>query len=91
MRYEDLQDGVVPYLLGAVLIFVLLLILHQVLRDAVRQGASLNIRYAERVETNWRCSAAHGPRERDNCVAMRTSATSKDPGQLLATAEMRKP
>ena len=91
MRYEDMHEGVVPYLLGAVVIFVLLLILHQVLRDAVRQGASLNISYAERVETNWRCNAAHGPREREDCIAQRTSATARDANQILATAGMRKP
>ncbi|MBC7918258.1 MAG: hypothetical protein H7Y28_10675 [Rhodoferax sp.] len=91
MNHEDLHDGAVPYLLGALVIFVLLLVLHQVLREAVRQGATLKITYAERVETNWRCSAAHGPRERENCVARRTHPASKDSGELLATAEMRKP
>lgn len=91
MRYEDLQEGVAPYLLGAVTIFVLLLVLHQVLRNAVRQGASLKISYAERVETNWRCNAAHGPRQREDCIAQRTDVASKAANQLLANAEMRKP
>ena len=88
MRFEDLQDRVVPYMLGAVAIFVLLLTLHQVLRDAVRQGASLKVSYAERNEANWRCSAAHGPRERDDCITQRTSASSN---QLMASAEMHRP
>ena len=88
MRDEDFQYGVMPYLVGAVAIFVLLLILHQVLRDAVRQGASLKVSYAERNETNWRRSAAHGPRERDDCITLRTSASSN---QLLASADIRRP
>ena len=88
MRDEDMHYGVMPYLAGAVLIFVLLLTLHQVLKGAVRQGASLKVSYAERNETNWRCSAAHGPRERDDCIAQRTDTSSN---QLMALADMHKP
>jgi hypothetical protein len=91
VNHENLQDGVMPWLLGALVIFVLLLILHQVLREAVRQGASLNITYAEQVETNWRCNAAHGPQERDDCIAQRSNANSRDTNLILAATEMRKP
>ena len=89
MTFEDMQDSVVPYLVGAVAIFVLLLTLHQVLRDAVRHGASLKADYAERNETNWRCNAAHGPRERDDCIALRSSPSSKEASPLLASIDLR--
>ena len=93
MGYDEIRDGVAPYVLGAVVIFVLLLILHQVLREAVRQGASLKVVYAEQAETNWRCSAAHGPRERDDCIAQRTDVASKDTSRNVfsASVELRAP
>jgi hypothetical protein len=91
MRYEDLRSGGAPCLLGVAAIFVLLVVLHQVLRGAVRQGASLQLTNAQRVETNWRCSAAHGPRLRDDCIVQRTQATSKDVALLLANAQTREP
>jgi hypothetical protein len=91
MRYDDMQDGALPYLLGAAVIVVLLMVLHQVVRDAVRQGALIKISYAERAETNWRCNAAHGVRARQDCIDQRTSAMSEDTNQLLVTADMRKP
>ena len=91
MRFEYLQRGAAHHLIGAVLIFVLLVILHQVLRDAVRQGASLKVSHSERVETIWRCNAAHGPREREDCIARRTDAIERGANQIVATAEMRKP
>lgn len=89
MGLKDFRNGVGPYLMGAVIILALFLTLLQVLQNAVDRGKTAKAFYAERAEAQWRCSSAHGPREREDCIAQRVQASSRDSAPLLASADVR--
>ena len=89
MDFKNLRNGVTPYLIGALVIVALFLTFLQVLHNAVQQGASLKVHYAERAEAQWRCSSAHGQREREDCLAQRVQTSAGDRAPLLASADMR--
>lgn len=89
MDFKDFRNGVGPYLLGAGIILALFLSLLQVLQNAVNRGATVKAVYAERSETQWRCGSAQGARARDDCIAQRVAASSRDSASLLASADMR--
>ena len=89
MDFKDFRDGVGPYVIGAVTVVALLLTLLQVLQNAVHRGATVKAVHAERAEAQWRCNSERGPRERDNCIAQRVQASSRDSAPLLASVDMR--
>ena len=89
MDFKDFRNGPGPYLMGAGIILALFLSLLQVLQNAVNRGATVKAVYAERSEAQWRCGSAQGPRQRDDCIAQRVSASSRDSAALLASADLR--
>ena len=91
MEFKDFRNGVGPYLMGLVMILLLSLTLLQVLRNAVHRGTTVKAVYAERYEAQWRCSAARGARARDDCIAKRVNASTRDSAQQLASAGTRVP
>lgn len=91
MRKDNKPTTFTPYLVGTVIIFVMLLLLHQVLRSAVRHGASINIAYAQRAEANWRCSAEYAGRAREDCISQRLESSVASAVPLLAVVDTGKP
>ena len=89
MDFKNFRNGVGPHLMGAVTILALFLTLLQVLQNAVHQGATVKVSYAARAEAQWRCNSAQGPRQRDDCIAQRVHASSRDGTPLLASADIR--
>ena len=90
MHFKDFRNGNGPYLMGAVTILALFLTLLQVLQSAVHRGATVKASYAERATAQWRCGSTQGPRQRDDCIAQRVNASSRDRAPLLASANMRR-
>lgn len=71
MHKVDKPITAMPHLVGAVIVLLMLLVLHQVLKAAVQQGASNNIAYTQRGEANWRCRAERGKQAREDCILQR--------------------
>lgn len=87
MRNDDKPSIAMPHLVGAVIVFLMLLVLHQVLTAAVKQGASNNIVYTQRGEANWRCRAERGKQAREECISQRVQNLNAPATPLLSAID----
>ena len=91
MRKDDKPITAMPHLVGAVIVFLMLLVLHQVLTAAVQQGASNNIVYTQRGEANWRCRAERGKQAREECISQRVQNLNAPAAPLLSAIDTENP
>lgn len=91
MRKDDKPITAMPHLVGVMIIFLMLLVLHQVLTAAVQQGASNNIAYTQRGEANWRCRAERDKRAREDCILQRVESLGTPAAPLLSAIDTENP
>ena len=68
-----------PAALAALTVLFLLLAFHQVVSDAVRQGALLRMATANHSEAVRRCGTLRGLQMRENCLARLNAAPPEEP------------
>ncbi len=91
MRKDDKPSIAIPHLVGVLIIFLMLLVFHQVLTAAVQQGASNNIAYTQQGEANWHCRAERGKQAREDCMSQRVKNFGTPAAPLLSAIDTENP